>query len=74
MRIQNIKRDKKETIINMVEAFSVEKSLFITSSDDNPPSESKLHINIIAEHIAISPKSAGLAILAIMAAHKKPII
>ena len=39
MRIQNIKRDKKETIINMVEAFSAEKSLLIIIKDDNPASK-----------------------------------
>jgi len=62
---ENKSNDIKETIIKIVEAFSLEKSLFTTSDEDSPASESKLDINTIDEHIAINPKSDGDAILAI---------
>ena len=63
-----------ETAIKIVEAFLVENSLFTIIVDARPASERILDIKTIDEQIAIKPKSAGLAILAIKIVERNPII
>ena len=62
------------TVTKIVEAFLIENSLFTTIVDARPASERILDIKTIDEQIAIKPKSAGLAILAIKIVARNPTI